>query len=226
MMFDIQEFHEHPGTPPVLQIAIGTERPYPCQLPLLFSAEVAGSRITVSDFAVPGGPIACAAVVISAVGTRRLDIDTGRYELVITHRDTTDRYHVVISDTAIAIVGGGFISWPTAPLIWRVRPNSFSTTCGTLDDASWICDDVRRLVLLEPGITAFALPPGGASPYGAASGAYWYNEPPRVYRYASRRDFDRARAAILGYYQRLVGRQEGMGVRIRTWLGESFGSPF
>jgi hypothetical protein len=219
MMFEVMETHDHVGQPPRLAIRIATEKPYSCLLTLSFHVQLTAGHVTVNDFTVPSGGD-CADMIGPAVGAQDLDLPAGRYALAVSHRDTTDTYRLDITDTSIAVAGSGFVSWPSEFRAWRYPPNSFAVACGATDDASWICDDARRMLLLEPGITPVSMPRTGRNPYGTAGNAHWYNESPHVYRYALRADYDRVVADITAFHDRVIGRQAGTTITVTTWLGE------
>jgi alpha-tubulin suppressor-like RCC1 family protein len=218
--FSLAEVPGNDGGLPRMGLSFRASRELSCLLTLVAEYRVHADTITLGPFRLPAGPVICAQAFGPATGGRSVALTPGRYVLRIVHSGIVDPYIIVVTDSTIATkpLRAPVVSRISDTLQWRVRPNSFSLSCGSQLDAPWLCADAVRAVLSTKGITPVAMPSSGHHPYSGQGGDY-QNAPQHNFQYAHFEDYQRAVSSMFAVYDKMIGRQLGYTLSFTEWRG-------
>ena len=218
--FSLAEVPGNGGGAPKMGLSFRTSRELPCLLTLVAEYRVHADTITLGPFRLPAGLVLCAQAFGPATGGRSVALKPGRYILRIVHSGKVDPYSILVTDSTIATnpLRAPIVSQISDTLQWRVRPNSFSLSCGSQLDATWLCADAVRAVLSTKGITAVATPTRGHHPY-SGQGRDYHNAPQHNFRYVRFEDYQRALSSAFAIYDKIIGRQLGYTLSFTEWRG-------
>jgi alpha-tubulin suppressor-like RCC1 family protein len=218
--FSLAEVPGNNGDEPQMGLSFRTAREYSCLLPLTAEYRVHADTITLGPFRMPVGSVLCAQAFGPATGGRSVALGPGRYVLRVVHAGKVDPYSIVVTDSTIATVPtrAPVVTRISDTLQWRVRRNSFALSCGSYEDAPWLCADAVRAILSTKGIVTLPTPPVGHHPF-SGQGGYYHNEPRHYFRYSSFEDYQRALVSAFTVYDKIIGRQLGYGLTFGDWRG-------
>lgn len=147
--------------------------------------------------------------------SRELPLRNGRFPLLVSYRGNSDRLMLDISDTATMVTGldSGVVEADERPR-WRNPRNSFYLACS--DRGGGFCDDVRRWLVRQPGISQASFPAGGINPYRPEDYA---TEGRIFYRYDKQPSFELLRQCFASIEDQ-IREAVGVSVGLETWRGE------
>jgi len=209
-----------PDAEPRIVLAVSTAKAFGC---LGFYIDhdlwLARDTLYLELHGVTTGSDLCMTAMGPASLSRELPLRNGRLPLLVSYRGNSDRLMLDISDSATIVTGldSGVVEADERPR-WRSPRNSFYLACS--DRGSGFCDDVRRWLVRQPGISLDSFPAGGINPYRpedyAAEGRIFY-------RYHTPAALERVRQCFASI-EAQIREAVGVGIDVETWRGEHFGA--
>jgi len=205
-----------PDAEPRIVLAVSTAKEFGC---LGFYIDhdlwLARDTLYLELHGVTTGSDLCMTAMGPASLSRELPLRNGRLPLLVSYRGNSDRLRLDISDSATIVTGldSGVVEADERPR-WRSPRNSFYLACS--DRGGGFCDDVRRWLVRQPGISPNSFPAGGINPYRpedyAAEGRIFY-------RYDKPRSFELLRQCFASMEDQ-IREAVGVSVGLETWRGE------